>query len=107
MHISLSGSDWQFKDYIGEDWRWRNGHKPNTRDVRHWRRGSVPGSVYNDLWEAGEVPNPYFERNSLLLEWIPARTWLYKPAMQNGTPIESERVIAVRLRPLADQGAVR
>jgi len=36
-----------------------------------------------------------------------ARSWLYKPAMQNGTPIESERVIAVRLRPLADQGAVR
>jgi TonB family protein len=36
-----------------------------------------------------------------------ARSWLYKPATQNGTPIESERVIAVRLRPLADQGAVR
>ena len=28
-----------------------------------------------------------------------ARTWLYKPASQNGTPVESERVIAVRLRP--------
>jgi tetratricopeptide (TPR) repeat protein len=36
-----------------------------------------------------------------------ARSWLYKPAMQNGTPIESERVIAVRLRPLAAQGAVK
>jgi tetratricopeptide (TPR) repeat protein len=36
-----------------------------------------------------------------------ARTWLYKAALQNGTPIESERVIAVRLRPLVDQGAVR
>ena len=36
-----------------------------------------------------------------------ARSWLYKPATQNGAPIESERVIAVRLRPLADQGAVR
>ena len=31
-----------------------------------------------------------------------ARSWLYKPAMQNGTPIESERVIAVRLRPQTD-----
>ena len=28
-----------------------------------------------------------------------ARTWLYKPALQNGVAIESERVIAVRLRP--------
>ena len=36
-----------------------------------------------------------------------ARSWLYKPATQNGTPIESERVIAVRLRPLTDQGVVR
>jgi TonB family protein len=36
-----------------------------------------------------------------------ARSWFYKPATQNGTPVESERVIAVRLRPLADQGAVR
>jgi hypothetical protein len=36
-----------------------------------------------------------------------ARSWLYKPAVQNGTPIESERVIAVRLRPRTDQGAVR
>jgi len=78
MHISLNGSDWLLKDYIGEDWRWRDAHRLETRDVRHWRRASVPGSVHNDLWTAGEIPNPYFERNSLLLEWIPARTWLYK-----------------------------
>ncbi|MBK8020837.1 MAG: hypothetical protein IPK19_05250 [Chloroflexi bacterium] len=78
MHISLNGDDWQFKDFIGEDWRWRDSHKPVTRDLRFWRRGSVPGSVTHDLWTAGEVPDPYFERNSLLLEWVPARTWLYK-----------------------------
>jgi hypothetical protein len=36
-----------------------------------------------------------------------ARSWLYKPATQNGTPVESERVIAVRLRPRTEQGAVR
>jgi tetratricopeptide (TPR) repeat protein len=36
-----------------------------------------------------------------------ARTWLYKPASQNGTPVESERVIAVRLRPRVDPGTVR
>ena len=36
-----------------------------------------------------------------------ARNWLYKPASQNGTPIESERVIAIRLRPPLEQGAVR
>jgi tetratricopeptide (TPR) repeat protein len=36
-----------------------------------------------------------------------ARAWLYKPALQNGTPVESERVIAVRLRPRVEQGAAR
>jgi TonB family protein len=36
-----------------------------------------------------------------------ARTWLYKPAMQNGVAIESERVIAVRLRPRIEQTAAR
>src|SRR5688572_25405247 len=78
MRIMLNGSDWQFKDYVGEDWRWRDTHKPDTRDVRHWRRGSVPGSVHHDVWTAGDIPDPYFERSSLLLEWIPDRTWLYK-----------------------------
>jgi hypothetical protein len=28
-----------------------------------------------------------------------ARTWTYQPATQNGTPVESEKVIAIRLRP--------
>lgn len=36
-----------------------------------------------------------------------ARTWLYKPALQNGVAIESERVIAVRLRPRSEQTAAR
>ena len=36
-----------------------------------------------------------------------ARSWVYKPALQNGTPIESERVITVRLRPRVDPGTGR
>src|SRR5438093_9962459 len=76
--ISLDGSDWLFKGFEGEDWRWRNSHKPDTRDVRWWRKGTVPGSVYDDLWRAGEIPDPYFERNTLLAEWVADRTWLYK-----------------------------
>jgi beta-mannosidase len=92
MQISLSGKDWLFKDYIGEDWRWRDAHKPGTRDVRFWRRGSVPGSVHNDLWTLGEIPNPYFERNSLLLEWIPARTWLYKKTFAVDEALRGKRI---------------
>lgn len=74
----LNGDDWEIKDFLGEDWVWRNAEKRNTRDVRWWRRACVPGSITNDLWKTGEIPDPYFEKNSLLLEWIPQRTWLYR-----------------------------
>ncbi len=80
LHLSLDGSDWSFKGFYGEDWNWRKSHQPDTLDLRHWKPGAVPGSVQNDLWAAGEVPNPYFERNSLLIEWVPQRTWVYKKA---------------------------
>ena len=89
--LSLNG-EWQFKDYYGEDWRWRDAHLPASRDQRFWRAGSVPGSVHDDLWRAGEIPNPYFERNSLLLEWIPARTWLYRKTFSAPQELSGQRV---------------
>ena len=92
MRIALNGNDWQFKDYIGADWVWRDAPKPNTRDSRFWRRGSVPGSVHHDLWVAGAIPDPYFEQNSLLLEWIPARTWLYKKPFFVGEELRGRRI---------------
>ena len=76
--ISLNGSDWLFKEFYGEDWRWRNSHMPDSRDLRGWRVGSVPGCPHHDLWQSGEIADPYIERNSLLCEWISQRTWLYK-----------------------------
>jgi len=76
--FSLDGNDWEMKDFVGEDWIWRNSEKPDTKDVRWWRRGTVPGSVLHDLLALGEVPDPYYERNSLLVEWVPQRTWLYR-----------------------------
>ncbi|TLS52939.1 hypothetical protein FE782_06080 [Paenibacillus antri] len=76
--LSLNGSDWEFKDFVGEDWIWRNSEKPDTKDVRWWRRGTVPSSVLHDLLALGEVPDPYYERNSLLVEWVPQRTWVYR-----------------------------
>lgn len=92
MQISLNGGDWLFKDYIGEDWRWRDAHQPGTRDLRFWRRGSVPGSVHHDLWTQGAIPNPYYEMNSLLLEWIPARTWLYKKTFTVDAALRGQRI---------------
>jgi beta-mannosidase len=78
VRLPLNGADWQFKGFYGEDWRWRNAHKPGTRDVRHWHPASVPGSVVDDLWHQGLVPDPYFELNTLRAEWAADRTWLYK-----------------------------
>lgn len=78
MLIPLNGSDWSFKGFTGADWVWRHSVQPGTPDRRGWFPAAVPGSVGHDLLQAGEIPDPYFERNSLLLEWIPERTWVYK-----------------------------
>jgi beta-mannosidase len=52
---------------------------PSSRDhARGWKPAAVPGSVQHDLWVLGEIPNPYFERNSLLSEWVCQRSWLYR-----------------------------
>ena len=80
--IYLNGDDWCFKEFTGEDWRWRKSHLRNTNDRYFWHTGSVPGSVQHDLWKSGEIANPYFERNTMLCEWVPQRTWVYKKAFQ-------------------------
>jgi beta-mannosidase len=90
--ISLNGSDWLFKDFYGEDWRWRNSHLSDSRDKRHWRVGSIPGCPHHDLLMLGEIPDPYVDRNSLLSEWIPQRTWLYKKTFMIGEEIKGRRV---------------
>lgn len=76
--LSLAGPDWEMKDFVGLDWVWRDSVKPDTRDTRWWRPATVPGSVLHDLWRQGAVPDPYFERNSLLVEWVPARSWVFR-----------------------------
>ncbi len=90
--ISLNGVDWLFKGYIGEDWLWRNAHKPGTRDTLGWIPGTVPGSVQHDLWQYGAIPDPYFERNSLLIEWASERVWLYKKTFTIGEEYRGQRI---------------
>ncbi len=75
--LSLNGT-WLCKGFVGEDWRWRHSHEPESRDSRWWLPATVPGSVHYDLWQNGEIPDPYYERNSLLGEWASARSWVYK-----------------------------
>jgi beta-mannosidase len=76
--ISLNGDDWSFKEFTGEEWRWKKSHHRQTNDRYFWLEGSVPGSVQHDLWRNDQIPNPYFEKNTILSEWVPQRTWVYK-----------------------------
>lgn len=80
--FNLNGNDWERKDFLGEDWVWRDAEKRGTKDIRWWRGGEVPGTVANDCLQAEEIPDPYFEKNSLLIEWIPERTWIYRKKFQ-------------------------
>jgi beta-mannosidase len=75
--IALDGPDWKMKGYLGPD-----GAEVAAGRIGDggpgWLPASVPGSVVADLWRAGEVPDPYVERNSLAIEWVPQRAWLYR-----------------------------
>ena len=88
MVSSLDGDDWQVKGWLGEEWRW---HVDKPWEAPGWLPARVPGSVVDDLVRAGEVPDPYFERNSLLAEWVAQRTWVYRRRVGGGT-IEFEGV---------------
>lgn len=79
---SLDGNDWQFKGWLGDEWR-RHVGKP--WDDAGWLPARVPGSVLDDLVRAGEVADPYFERQSRLAEWVPERTWVYRRRVSGGT----------------------
>lgn len=94
MHrVSLNGDDWQIKAYEGEDWNWRHAHMPVTRDVRHWIPASVPGSIHHDVWKSGQIPDPYVGRNSLLIEWIPDRTWVYRKSFTVDESLRGQRTV--------------
>lgn len=80
---------------------------PNPSIARNEYNGAVKVRIGADgRVKAASIDRPSHPAyDAVLLNT--ARSWLYKPATQNGTPIESERVIAVRLRPRTDQGAIR
>lgn len=52
----------------------------------------VPGSVYDDLLCAGLIENPYYERNSLLCEWVANRFWSYQNTFDVPENIRGKRV---------------
>ncbi len=77
MRIDLGGTDWVYAGFHGEEWQFRQAFKKDT-GVKYWLPATVPGSVHWDLLKSGEIPDPYFERNSRLVEWVHQRHWVYK-----------------------------
>jgi beta-mannosidase len=75
--IPLDGPDWSVKGYLGLDGAVAAARRRDAGNIG-WLPAAVPGSVVADLWRAGEVPDPYVERNSLALEWVAERSWLYR-----------------------------
>ena len=75
--IPLDGADWKVKGYLGLDGALAAARRGGEAGPG-WLPASVPGSVIHDLWRSGEVPDPYVERNSLAIEWVPERAWLYR-----------------------------
>ena len=77
--IALDGPDWKVKGYLGLEGALAAGRQLAERG-QGWFPASVPGSVVHDLWRAGEIPDPYADRNSLAIEWVSQRAWLYRHA---------------------------
>jgi beta-mannosidase len=76
--IDLNGVDWQIREFLGLEWRWMNITNSAAADAHSWIPAEVPGSVMWDLYQAGKIPDPYFGINSKLVEWVPARSWVYR-----------------------------
>ncbi|MCU1491882.1 MAG: beta-galactosidase/beta-glucuronidase, partial [Acidimicrobiaceae bacterium] len=81
--VSLNGEGWQVRAALGNEWRWHVGPS-KAWDAPGSFPARVPGSVVDDLWRAGEVPDPYRGRNSLLVEWVPERAWVYRRLVDLG-----------------------
>ena len=75
MVTSLDGDDWQVRGALGDEWQW---HVAKPWDAPGWLPARVPGSVLDDLLRARVVPSPYHERDSLVSEWVPERSWIYR-----------------------------
>lgn len=77
MRVTLDGNDWRLRGLTGDEWSRDDLATLAAREPWGWLPGTVPGSVQDDLWRAGRIPDPYHGRNSLALEWVAARTWVY------------------------------
>lgn len=82
---------WRLRGFLGDDWRLHRAQLHAREERGRWVPARVPGSVLADLLAAGEVPDPRVGRQSLLSEWVPQRTWVYRTALRTPGLAAGER----------------
>ncbi|MFL6056243.1 MAG: glycosyl hydrolase 2 galactose-binding domain-containing protein, partial [Actinoallomurus sp.] len=83
--VSVLDEGWRLRGFLGDDWQLHRAqlHARETRDDEHyWVPARVPGTVLADLLAAGRVPDPYVGTQSVLSEWVPQRTWVYRTRLR-------------------------
>ncbi|MEU8298820.1 glycoside hydrolase family 2 TIM barrel-domain containing protein [Micromonospora sp. NPDC048909] len=81
IQVSSLDAGWQLRGFLGDDWQLHRAQlhaRDNRDDGQRWVPARVPGSVLADLLAAGQIPDPYVGTQSLLSEWVPQRTWVYR-----------------------------
>ncbi|MGR6318293.1 glycoside hydrolase family 2 TIM barrel-domain containing protein [Micromonospora soli] len=90
---ALTGG-WRLRGFLGDDWQLHRAQlhaRDGQDDERRWIPARVPGSVLADLLAAGQVPSPYVGTQSLLSEWVPQRTWVYRTRLRTAGLAPTER----------------
>ncbi len=85
---------WQLRGFLGDDWQLHRAQlhrRDGGDDPAKWVPARVPGSVLADLVAAGVVPDPYAGTQSLLSEWVPQRTWVYRTRLRTAALAAGER----------------
>jgi beta-mannosidase len=101
--VTVLDGGWRLRGFLGDDWQLhraqlharddrddRNDTAPDAADAR-WVPARVPGTVLADLVAAGAVPDPYAGTQSLLSEWVPQRTWVYRTRLRSPALAAGER----------------
>jgi beta-mannosidase len=92
--VSELGEGWRLRGFLGDDWRLHRAQL-HAREARPgdeaWVPARVPGTVLADLVTAGRVPDPRVGRQSLLSEWVPQRTWVYRTRLRAPELTEGDR----------------
>ena len=93
--LPLAGEDWRIAGFVGDEWRWKKltDDEPSANII--WHAARVPGSVIDDLARAGAVADPYYDRNSLQVEWVPQRTWVYRRTFRVDASLARRRATLV------------